>query len=287
MEIVYHKMKKLYHTEISPKCIRWKPGTLNRIEFDMLEVLKEGYRVDQLKTEKALSLDMADPQKVIQCVIGYAEELFERDPNADISVFGWGYDGYLVLFDNALSQRIRSEDNLPDEDLDTIMKIIQPDRTKPFRRRISQHLCDTDDKGYIKIWPEIVDFFGSRGLILPERDLFGYLISSFLSSAIGIYQMEKFLEWESDHSKVSDIIYYKPGAEVCGVEHYYGIRAVGVESGGIHALDVPSSQIVEPKDVWKFALELPGSFEHKGKKYAIQDLPKLIYPKELHTELGL
>lgn len=280
-------MKRLYFPEVNPRSVRWKPGTLNRIEFEPLVVLKEGYRVDQLRMEKALSLDMADPRGIIQCVIGYAEELFERDPAADPSVFGWGYDGYLMLFDNALNQRIRSEDNLPDEDLETIMNIIQPDRTKPFRRRIYQHLCNTDEKYRILIWPEVIDLLRSKEVVLPEGNGNCYLVSCFLSSALGVYQMEKFVEWNTDPSKVLDIIYYKPGEEVCGVEHYYGIRAVGVENGEIRALGVPSSQIVEPKDIWKFALEPLGSFEHKGKKYAVQDLPKLIYPKELHAELGL
>lgn len=53
-------------------------------------------------------------------------------------------------------------------------------------------------------------------------------------------------------------------------------------------LGIPTSNIVEPKDVWKYVSDsIPSTFEIKGRTYRKEDIPKLIYPEELHTMLGL
>jgi len=273
--------------------VHWKPGTLNRVEdHNLFVILKEGYVKNKTAPgdmhESAFSLDMADLDGVVQSSAGHDEELCERDSMGYLDPsFCSGYDGQFLIFTQRLNQRLRSAEYLSDDDLEKIMKIIQPDRAKPFRRRISQHLCDEDADGRIAIWPEVTEFLKLRNITVFNKCFYiPYLVSAFLSVSIGIYQFQKFFEGKENPSKVPNQVYYKPGANFCHVEHYYGVRAVGIEDREIRVLDIPSSQIVEPKDIWKFAMT-PDRFKVKGITYKKKDLPKLIYPEELHKKLGL
>jgi hypothetical protein len=294
------RKKMLKRGDVSYKSISWKPGTINRVEGeDLLTILKEGYNKNKASkptnggfigkmSEFAFSLDMADLDGVVQSSSGHNEELCERDPLGCLDpAFGSYYSGQFILFTNTLNQRIRSQKYLTNNDLEQIMETIQPDRTKPFRRRIYQHLCDKDKDGYIAIWPEVTKILDSKGITVSVDSPFKpYLVSTFLSASIGIHQFNKIDETRSNSFNNSNLIYYKPWADFCQVEHYYGIRAVGIENKEIKALDISPTQIVEPKDIWKFA-QVQDSFEVFNKTYKRNDLPKLIYPEEIHKDLGL
>lgn len=180
--------------------ICWKPGTLNRIENNFFEILTHGYDLTNIKSEIAFSLDMADLNGVVQDSYGHCQEKLERDPLAifDPSYgLGWGpnYFGYFIVFNDVLNKRIRSENYLSDSDIENIMNMIQPDRAKPFRRRIYTHLCTEDKDGCIGIWPEVMDYLQKRGITVShEKNAEKYLVSAFLSAAIGIYQIERVLQ---------------------------------------------------------------------------------------------
>ncbi len=265
------------------KEIPWKPGTINRVErnrFIFNTILREGYiykKGERIMSAflEPFSLDIADLDGIVQSVNGYAEELFEMDPKADSSIYGKGYNGIFLLFNDKLNKRIRSEEFLSDNDIEEIMAMIQPDRTKPFRRRIRSHLFKKNENSrpYGTIWPEVKDYLRNKGI-----DSTSYFIATFLSAAIGIYQLEKVNEITQSQSINNDLIYYKPGADFCGVEHYYGIRAVGIEDGVIKPLNIPVSNMVHPKDVWKY---VDVDKVKEDKRHLIKDVANIIYSKEI------
>src|SRR3989338_1877822 len=176
------------------RLLRWVPGTINRVENRFLEVLENGYALNNIppssRFEPALSLDMADSYGIVQFAAGHDEELLECDSYAYLDpAFGGCYIGELLIFKKTLSKRLRSADYLSDEDIESIMTMIQPDRNTRFCRRIYANLYRSPNE-QINFWPEVLDFLSRKNIKLPENsDYVSYLISAFLSIAIGIYQM--------------------------------------------------------------------------------------------------